>query len=188
VFPFLQAAGDPDAPAPTGLAHGGDWANYRSLMVLVPERELGVALLVNKNHLTHGDLYDNIGWNTALLALDLEADIQPPALEFLPQYGRWLGVTAVVLLAAGAALSLQRLSRPGGAAFWIVQLLLDLVLAGCLLFVILPQTDTTLPLTLAFEPDIGLIYVLVLALTLGWGPLRTFLALRRRSAAAPSRA
>jgi hypothetical protein len=64
-------------------------------------------------------------------------------------------------------------------AFLVVLPLIDLALAGYLLFVQLPQSITTLPLTLYFEPDIGLMYLLILVFTLGWGTLRTVLAIRK---------
>jgi hypothetical protein len=187
VFPFPQTAAAAGDPAPTGLSHGGEWTNYRSLMLLVPERELGLVVLINKAHLTHADLYDNIGWNTALLALGLEPSIASPGRDFLPRYGRLLGTALVLLLAAGAALSLRLLARgSGSAALWSVYLLLDLGLAGYLMFGLLPELNTTLPLALAFEPDIGLIYLLILLLTLGWGPLRSVLAARKLRAPANS--
>jgi hypothetical protein len=50
---------------------------------------------------------------------------------------------------------------------------IDLILAGGLLFIRLPETNDTLALALRFNPDIGLMYILLLVLTLGWGFLRT---------------
>lgn len=58
-------------------------------------------------------------------------------------------------------------------------LVLDLAVADYLWFVFIPKLETTLPLALAFEPDAGLLYLLILALTLGWGLVRTILAVAR---------
>jgi len=57
--------------------------------------------------------------------------------------------------------------------------IVDLALAGGLLFIRLPETKDTLSLALRFNPDIGLIYVILLLLTLGWGTIRTLLFLRQ---------
>lgn len=182
-FPWPEAATS-GGPVPLGISHGGDWANYKAIMVLVPERELGVAVLMNKNLPTHAAAYENIGWNTALLALGVEPSIVPPDMEFLPRYGRLLGAAIVLLLATNAARSAGSLLRPFPGdltnrrriiRLFTLLLLLDLALAGYLWFVHLPRSATTLPLALAFEPDIGFIYLAVLVFTLGWGAVRTAL-------------
>lgn len=194
-FPFPEAAAGPGSPVPQGISHGGEWANYKSLMLLIPDRDLAVAVLMNKSLPTSGAAYANIGWNTALLALGLEASLVPPEAEFLPRYGRMLGLAIVLLLAAGAALSAMILFRrsSGGesnrrraALFFILLPLLDLGLAGYLWFVHLPRSQTTLLLALSFEPDVGLLYLLVLVMTLGWGTIRTILAVRSRRDLAPN--
>jgi hypothetical protein len=118
-FPSPQAAADPGASVPTALSHAGDWSNFRALMTLIPEQELGVLVFINKKDPTQDSAYNNIGWNMALLAL---------------------------------------------------------ALAGILLLVFLPEIKTTLPLALSFELGAGLIYLLILVFTLGWGTLRTALA------------
>ena len=189
VFPFAEAAAA-DGPVPTGISHGGEWANYKAIMVLIPERKLGVAVLMNKNQITEDAAYDNICWNTALLALGLEPALVPQQADFLARHGRGIGVSIVLLLASSAVLSALMLlrhtpenhavrSQRRSVIFFSVLLLIDLALAGYLWFVQIPQSGTTLPLALSFEPDIGLIYLLILAFTLGWGSLRTVLAVNR---------
>lgn len=49
----------------------------------------------------------------------------------------------------------------------------DLLLAGWLLFSKLPHENDTLSLAASFNPDIGLMYAMLLTLTLGWSLLRT---------------
>lgn len=194
-FPFPEAAAEPGGPIPQGISHGGEWANYKSLILLIPDRDLAVAVLMNKNLPTSTAAHENIGWNTALLALGLEASLASPEAEFLPRYGRMLGLAIVLLLVAGAALSAKILSRRSSGSesnrlrrilFFILLPLLDLGLAGYLWFVHLPRSLTTLPLALSFEPDVGLIYLLILVMTLGWGTFRTVLAIRNRRNLAPN--
>lgn len=86
-------------------------------MLLIPERELGVAVLMNKNLSSLDAAYENIGWNSALLALGLEPSVVAPELEFIPRYGRLLGALVVLLLAGGVVLSARiLLCRPSDDA------------------------------------------------------------------------
>lgn len=202
-FPQAAPAGGPGAAAPLALAHGGDWANFRALMVLIPEHELGVAMLINKQDWRRESAYDQIGWNTALLALGLPLAEFPPQEDFMTRYGRIVGGALVLLLAAGLIWSAGRLSaRPGWepqdpgrrrqALIFLVALpLFDLALAGYLLLVD-SVSPASLRLDLAFNPEVALLYLAILALALGWGSLRTVLAIRKllgaRKAAAPASA
>jgi CubicO group peptidase (beta-lactamase class C family) len=195
IFPFSQAAEANDqsassqsAPPPVGLSHGGDWANFKALMLLVPEQQLGVVVMMNKNDPTRDVAYNSIGWNTALLAMGLEPVEFPGGEDFLSRYGKFILAIVLLLLAASFVWSWRSLSQPPaqnkveGQRWRLIMVgltLFDLALSGYLLFVQLPQSNSTLPLTLYFEPDIGLLYLSILVFTLGWGSLRTVLAIRR---------
>lgn len=191
-FPFPQAAtaNKSSESVPVGLSHGGQWANFRSLMVLIPEHELGVAVLMNRNDYRQGDSYDNVGWNTALLALGLEPSISPPNDNPILQDGRLIMAIVLLLLIASLVWSARILFKPAdqGEAerprwqvwmFLFVLPVIDLALAGYLLFVYLPQSTSSFPLMLRFEPDTGLMCIVLLVLTLGWGTVRTILASRK---------
>jgi hypothetical protein len=56
-------------------------------------------------------------------------------------------------------------------------LLVDLFLAGGLVLVKLPQDVDSLALAVHFKPDIGLMYVALLVLTLVWGISRTIFSM-----------
>jgi CubicO group peptidase (beta-lactamase class C family) len=195
VFPFPEAApSGTEDDVPIGLSHGGRWANYRSIMLLVPEQNLGVAVLMNKNEYRQGAAYDNIGWNTALLALGLPPLAEPQGGNRFLSDTRYIVAVVLLLLLAGLIKSVRWLSRPfspdpSRPVRWqfvlvlIVLPLLDLATAGYLLLVHLPQSSDSLPLVLNFEPDTGLMYLSLLVLTLGWGTVRTVLAGRKLSAA-----
>lgn len=188
-FEFPQA-GTPGAAAPLALAHGGDWANYRALMLLIPEHELGVALLMNKQDWGHESAYEQIGWNTALLSLGLPVAEFPTNEDFLTRYGRIVGGALVLLLIAGLIGSVQRLSSANAwlpsspqrsqqkLIFLVILPVIDLILASYLLLVELGSL-ASLRLSLAFFPDAGLLYLAMFGLTLGWGTLRTILAFRK---------
>ncbi|MBE2198729.1 MAG: hypothetical protein IAE79_08975 [Anaerolinea sp.] len=57
--------------------------------------------------------------------------------------------------------------------------IIDLALIGYLLFVRLPNAKSSVPLTLRFEPDLGLLLLIILLLTLGWGLIRSLWAVWR---------
>lgn len=192
LFQFDQAApaGGPGASAPLALAHGGDWANFKALMVLIPEYKLGVALLMNKQDWGKESAYAQIGWNTALLGLGLPAADFPASEDFMTRYGRIVGGALVLLLAASLLWSARRLQggagwdQPGSQRrkqvliFLVILPLVDLALAGYILLVDF-ESLSRLRLELAFSPDAGLLYLMVLVLTLGWGTLRTALAIKK---------
>lgn len=189
-FAQLAPAGAPGAPAPLALSHGGEWTNYRALIVLVPEHELGVAMLVNKQDWRQASAYKQIVWNTSLLALGLPLADFPLQEDFLSRYGDFVGGALALLLLVSLVWSAQRLSVRAGwqvhepgrrwnlIIFLLVLPLIDLALVGWgLLFDFISPEG--LRLDLAFNPEVGLLYAVLLTLTLGWGALRTVLAISK---------
>lgn len=193
IFPFPQAAAvsNPGDPVPNGISHGGEWANFKSLMVMVPEQALGVVVLMNKTDHRRNLEYENIAWNTTLLALGLEPALFSRSDDFMTQYGQFVGAGVVLLLIVSLIWSARRLlpcrSQERGSMqpqhdrllFFALLPLLDLLLAGYIVFWEIPQSNTTLPLSFFFNPEVGLLYLVILAFTLGWGALRTILAMQR---------
>ncbi len=190
VFPFTAAVKLPGDPVPTAISHGGDWAGFQSMMLIIPDHDLGIVVLMNQSVPLNSAAQSNVIWNLALLALEIEP-VEFPEADFLAQNARWLLAGILALLGASLLWSLgvlRRLSRSSGShpaharapvAQMLLLALIDLVLAGSLLFIQLPQESDTLWLALRFRPDIGLLYLLLLGFTLGWGTLRTFLFLRQ---------
>lgn len=183
VFPFPEA--DPNSEPPTTLAHGGRWIGYRSLMVIIPEKEAGVVIMMNKSDPSRESDMDNIGWSLALLALGVQP-LDAPPVDFMTQYGRVVGLSVVLALGIFLTWQIKKfhfLSRHKITAQEnkatrrqiVLLAVFDLLLAGTLLFVTVPGYNETIPLALKFRPDIGWLYVAILALTLGWGALRTIL-------------
>lgn len=56
---------------------------------------------------------------------------------------------------------------------------IDVVLIAYFLLVQLPENLTTVPLLLRFGPDLGLMLVIVLLLTAGWGTIRSVWVVQR---------
>jgi CubicO group peptidase (beta-lactamase class C family) len=169
VWPFDDAA-LPGEEAPTALSHGGEWLGFSNLMLLIPAYDLGVVLLMNGPGPTHGSAFSNVAFDGALLALGLEAQHYPPGEDWLTQQLRPLAIILILLLLVSGAIAIRRLRGAAftrrDAWFFTALALIDLALVGYLLFIRLPTAKSNVPLTLRFEPDLGLLLVILL-LTLG---------------------
>jgi hypothetical protein len=186
VFPFNDAVTEAGDPVPTAISHGGQWAGFEANMVLIPEQDLGVVVLVNKSDPASGSAFSNLGWNISLLALGLEP-VDYPTADFMTRNGRGLLAGVILLLGVALVSSARKIrrvsSREASDALqsrnlitqMILLTLVDLTLASWLLFIKLPDDNDTLALALRFNPDIGLVYILLLVLTLGGSLLRALL-------------
>jgi CubicO group peptidase (beta-lactamase class C family) len=182
VWPFDDAA-LPGEEALTALSHGGEWLGFSNLLLLIPEYDLGLVLLMNGPGPNNGSAFSAIAFDVALLALGLEAQRYPPQEDWLTQNLRPLGIGLILLLLISGVAAMERLrgaalSRRDGW-FFAALAFIDLALAGYLLFVRLPAAKSNVPLTLRFEPDLGLLLLVILLLTLGWGLLRSLWAVWR---------
>lgn len=191
VFPFNEmTSAMQDGGVPTGIAHRGDWVGYYSIMVLIPELETGVVLLMNKSDASKASEMFNLGWSLCMLAVGLEP-LEPRSADFIGKNIRILLAAVILLLGISmvwAVRTLRQLPLKSGSETQqkrklTIQMTLlaivDMALAGGLLFIRLPESKDTLSLALRFNPDIGLMYILLLMLTLGWGTIRTLLFLRQ---------
>jgi CubicO group peptidase (beta-lactamase class C family) len=182
VWPFADAA-LPGDEAPIALSHGGEWLGLSNLMLLIPEYDLGLVLLMNGPGPTNGSAFSNIAFDAALLALGLEAQRYPPQEDWLTQNLRPLSLIIILLLLASGIVAIWRLRHPAFSRrdgwMFIALALIDLALAGYLLFIRLPDAKSSVPLTLRFQPDLGLMLLIILVLTLGWGLIRSLWAVWR---------
>lgn len=175
---------------PTGISHAGEWVGYTSLLVFIPELETGIVLLMNKHDPARMPEYFSIGWSLSMLAVGLEP-LEPQSADFVGRNIRGLLAVIIVLLGIGAVWAARKLrqlpSKSGSesrqkrklAIQMTLLTIVDLALAVGLLFIRLPESKDTLAGALRFNPDIGLMYVLLLIFTLGWGTIRTLLFLRQ---------
>lgn len=188
-FPDMTPA-TPNNTAPIGISHAGEWVGYTSLLVFIPELETGIVLLINKSDSSRMPEYYSVGWSLSMLAVGLEP-LESQSADFIVKNGRVLLAVIIVLLGIGAVWVVRKLrqmsSNSGSdsrqkrklAIQMTLLTIVDLALAVGLLFIRLPESKDTLAGTLRFNPDIGLMYVLLLIFTLGWGTIRTLLFLRQ---------
>jgi len=188
-FPDMAVA-TTDGTAPNGVTHAGEWVGYTSLLVFIPELETGIVLLINKHDPARMPEYFSIGWSLSMLAVGLEP-LESQSADFIGKNIRILLAAVIVLLGIGmvwAVRKIRQLSPKSGsnsrqkrklAIQMTLLAVVDLALAGGLLLIRLPESKDTLSLALRFNPDIGLMYVILLLLTLGWGTIRTLLFVKQ---------
>lgn len=191
IFPFTEIQSvAPDGVTPTGVAHRGEWLGYYSIMVIIPELETGIVVLMNKSNASKAPEMFNLGWSLCMLAVGLEP-LEPGSADFIGKNIRVLLAAVILLLGVSMVWAVRKLrqlpSKPESDARQKRKLaiqmtllaIVDMALAGGLLFIRLPESKDTLFLALRFSPDIGLMYILLLMFTLGWGTIRTLLFLQQ---------
>jgi CubicO group peptidase (beta-lactamase class C family) len=180
---FEDAVQDKTAVPPTALSHGGAWLGFQHIMLLIPEKELGMVLLLNSNDPSQSSAYSNIAFDVTLLALGLDAQNYPPQEDMLTRYLRPLSLTVILLLLIGGWVALRRLRGHvltiRDRWFFMGLTMIDLGLIVYLLGIRLPNNNSSVPLVLRFEPDLGVMLVIVLLLTAVWGSIRTLYVLHR---------
>jgi hypothetical protein len=178
---------------PVILEHTGSHGTYAGGMVLLPEEQLGVVVLMNTDDSVAPTRLAQVDTAIAQLLVGIEPGIPVPFDPPLNQFAKALGVAIVVILALGVALASRRLLRwrrdpssaPGGGRGLLfhvgLPLAMDIGLTALLWWLALDTAGFTLadyPVLVHHSPDIGLLLALVAMLGLGWGLLRTALTLR----------
>lgn len=182
VWPFTDAVANEEDTPPNALSHGGDWLGFRHIMLLVPEYDLGLVWLTNGQDPVASSAADNVAFDVALLAMGFEAQNYPPQEDFLTRNRRPLGAVTVLFLMFAGVVALGRLRGPFGhqdqklfAALAVVDLALALYILHVRLFVL----NTSWRHDLRFAPDVTLLGLVILLLTVGWGSVRSLWAFRR---------
>jgi CubicO group peptidase (beta-lactamase class C family) len=174
-------------PGSTRIWHNGDTSNFHSNMLLLPDQQLGIVVLVNVNGFFN-DAAVNIpieGVAAILLGEDITTSTNPP-LTVIPQLMLLAIPLIFILWMAGSFLAIRRWQRRGELPphgihrFWrlFVPLLIDLAPLG-LVWIILPsQFQTPMETIALFAPDAFAIIVMLTALSLGCALFRSFHTLR----------
>jgi len=169
------------------IDHNGDTSNFHSNMLLLPDQQIGIVILINISGYTHTSAI-NIpieGVAAILLGHDLTTAVDPPANLIAPA----VPLVPLLILSiwiAGSFLSIKRWQKQGklpprGAQrFWryFLPLAIDLGLASLAWIVVPRQFLTPLETIGLFTPDLFLIMVLMTVLGAGWALARTYLTFR----------
>jgi CubicO group peptidase (beta-lactamase class C family) len=165
------------------LQHSGNTNNYRSEMWLLPESGWGFVLLLNADNQFQRRSVVATGEGVTALLLGQEAqpvDLNPMGLLL---YGIILSIAGLELLGiARGVRTVRRWQRVvPERAVWrqVVLPLMGHALVTLLFLVLIPTLllGGSLSMTMLTAPDLGTTLLMAGALALGWGLLRTILAL-----------
>lgn len=189
----LRAAGQTEGDyfqVPRVVYHDGWWSGFRTQIFLIPAENLGVVTLMNSDDFARVSGYDYAARGAALLMLGIEPGEMQFSDDFLSQYGREITAAVIViqlilLIAAVIQVrrwkqqpqTLPRLTLWTGLRYLVLPLVFDLALAYIFAVVIPEAFASPLDTILVFSLDIGLMMVIIFALALGWGTIRTILTL-----------
>jgi CubicO group peptidase (beta-lactamase class C family) len=169
------------------IDHTGDTSNFHSNMLLLPDQQLGIVILINISGYSQINAI-NIpieGVAAILLGQNLSESVDPPANWISPVIPL-VPFFILVIWISGSLLFIkhwrQRGILPLRGTQWLwryfLPLAIDLFLAS-IAWIIVPRRFLTPMETIGlFTPDVFLIVVLMTVLGAGWALTRTFLTFR----------
>jgi len=165
--------------------HEGDWANYKSVLLFVPEHNFGVVALMNTNDHTRTSGFRYFAWDITLIATGGQAQYFPTSEETMVRYSKlWFGGLNLILIGF-VFISLRQLrkfksdtvnpalQRKKFIQYAGIPLFIDIALLGFIFLKLLPENNTSIPVLLKQAPDLGIICVMLLLLSGIWGIIRT---------------
>jgi CubicO group peptidase (beta-lactamase class C family) len=173
----------------TAVSHSGGGPYFSSFMLLVPETKFGMILLINVDDPTKDSILSWFGWIISEIYFGKEPSYPQPAESFLVQHSRIIFMGVIILLITGFFWSLRNLRYRHLMnkkyehrlrfilLYAVIPLIIDALFSIYILGILLPQKVITIPIALVFVPDLGIIFIIILLLTLVWGSLRTLLML-----------
>jgi CubicO group peptidase (beta-lactamase class C family) len=154
-------------PAPMGVSHGGVWTGATALITFVPERRVGVVMLLNASNPTVESEWFGLGFDLQLIALGLPPRKAAGQEDFLARNQQWLLLLAVISF---AVINVMLTRRRAGARAWLLIFIGQLAVTVYVFLWLLPQSNNTLGLMLRFTPDSGIMLVLMQVL-LAWSAI-----------------
>ncbi len=161
----------------TTLYHSGTSADYHSSILLLPDLNYGVVILENTNNQTNASAFDYFPWDVTLIATGGEAQYYLPAESFLLRNSLWILGGTTLLLALGLigssrllvkAIKGAKIRMPRILIAVVIPIILSLMIIGIIFFYLLPQNTSTLPITIKGAPDIGILLLLIVLLSIIW--------------------
>lgn len=177
-------------PGSTEIWHSGDEANFHSNMLLLPDQDIGIVILLNV-----GGFFNNATLNVPIkgvAALLLGDELTPrtdPPFTIISQ----VPLLAILLIPSlwiiGSYLSVRRwqhhgqLPPHGIRRFWrlYLPLAIDFFLIVFVWIILPAQFDTPIDMIGLVEPDVYVVIVVITVLSLGWAVARILLTLRSSS-------
>lgn len=175
-------------PQATRFEHNGDTSNFHSNMLLLPEEQLGIVILMNVNGMNKAAAL-NVpieGVAAILLGHRLSPSVDPPS-DLIGPARALAPLLILVVWMVGSYLVIRRWQRRGELPFrgmrrfWhtVLPLGVDLGLATVAWLLVPRLFHTPMATIRLFAPDVFFSIVLSTGLGLGWALARTILTLRR---------
>lgn len=166
-------------------SHDGDWANYKSIMLFLPEHNFGVVALMNTNDHTITSGFRYFAWDITVIATGGEAQYFPAGEEFTIRYSKLIFSGLTLILIFFVFLSLRHLKtfkslepkfqRKKFIQYAGIPLLIDIALLGFIFLRLFPESNVNLPILLKLAPDLGILFLCLLLLSGIWAIVRTIL-------------
>jgi hypothetical protein len=159
------------------LFHSGDPFNFYSIIMLVPDDDLGFVLLVNASGFEQLGQVDGIAQGVLNLLYDGPAP-GPISAPFMTRFLYWAIVLTPFLLILGIALGWRRRNRPGR---WTLILTVTLNLVAVVSLFGLSQLIPFPLSSLVFAyPELGYGLIAVATLGIGWSVIFSAMRLQGR--------
>ena len=165
--------------------HEGDWANYKSIMLFLPEHNFGVVALMNTNDHTRTSALRYFAWDITVIATGGEAQYFSASEEPMVRHSKlWFGGLNLILIGF-IFISLRQsrnfksntvtpaLKRKKVIQYAGIPLLIDIALLGFIFLRLLPENNSSVPVLLKQAPDLGILCVMLLLLSGIWSIIRT---------------
>lgn len=175
----------------TAIWHDGLWLGYRSFVLMVPEKNFGIVLLMNTNNPSIESIFSSIGWGISDIYFGFNtASISPTEPFIIKNIRLLLALTIFLLLGISLWFLFKWKIYNRKSLFYdqstkkkylklFLPYSLEILMVIYLIEIMLPQNNTNLLMTIRFAPDIGLMLLVILFLTVIIGSLRTFFVLLR---------
>jgi CubicO group peptidase (beta-lactamase class C family) len=174
-------------PGSTEVWHNGDVSNFHSNLLLLPDQNIGIVVLVNVGGFLNSSALDIPVRGVAEILLGNSlSEVMDPALAVVPQLCMLAAALVLLISIAASWRSIRRWPQRGQLApvgidgftrlyLPLVADVLPVILAWILL---LSQPDTPIEAIALFAPDVCFVLVVLTVLSVGWAMVRIRLTLR----------
>jgi len=191
------SSGISEYQVPVIYEHYGDHSSYASSILMLPKERIGVVVLLNVNDQSVSLRYHQMHLGIASILLGEPPPPTTPYEDAIHRYAKILALGLVGLFLVRTAVSTRRLRRlrklsPGRSfktttvlRYIALPLVVDTLLLGASWWFLADQSDAPLTLVRRSVPDIFLAMVAATVVGLGWGLLRSLIALRALARSEP---
>lgn len=166
------------------LWHEGDGPGYKTVVVMLPGEEYGVALMMNTIDHTITSVYKNFAWDVTLIANGGNAYYFQPEEKFLIRNSRWIAIGLILFLLGGLIWTIRKYRQVGNTGWDLMKWLVILLNMGLLVYIyfgFLPDNNVSLPVVLRYSPDIGILIILITIFSFAWIVMGAWMLMKTRA-------